>query len=125
MYDDDNNLIQSLGYLADGRLFSKELYTYDSVGNVIEQINSVSRFTYAYDNYGNMIELAKYARDFNTSIQQCIPSPTGSGLSTRACENLTSEYVYRPDSSVKAKSTFEYDAKGNITLKRNISAKGA
>ena len=30
-------------------------------------------------------------------------------------ENLSSEYVYRPDSSVKAKSTFQYDAKGNMT----------
>ena len=124
IYDGDNNLLESLGYLDDGRLFSKELYTYDSAGNMIEQINSVSRYTYAYDNNGEMIELVKYSRDFNTLDSAEYNVANRIAFVYDNAENLAAEYVYRPDSSVKAKSTFQYDAKGNMTAETDYTGEG-
>ena len=124
VYDDDNNLVESLGYLSDGRLFSKEFYAYDSTGNAIEQKNSVSRFTYAYDGDGNMIEMIKYGRDFNNLDSAVYNIADRIAFVYDSLENLSAEYVYRPDSTVKAKSAFEYDAKGNITTEIDYSSNG-
>jgi hypothetical protein len=124
MYDGDNNLIESLGYLSDGRLFSKELYAYDSTGNVIEQKNSISRFTYSYDNSGNMTELIKYGRDFNNLDSAVYNIADRIAFVYDSSENLKAEYVYKPDSSVKAKSTFEYDGRGNLVTEIEYSSDG-
>ena len=124
VYDSDNNLVESLGYLSDGRLYSKELYAYDSSGNVVEQKNSISRFTYAYDEDGNMIEMIKYARDFNNldSAEYNIANWIVFGYDS--LENLTSEIVYKPDTTVKVRSTFEYDRKGNVSTEIDYSSEG-
>jgi hypothetical protein len=124
LYDGNNNIIESLGYLSDGRLFSKELYAYDSSGNVSEQKNSVSRFTYAYDDDGNMIEMIKYGRDFNNLDSAEYNITDRIAFVYDSFENLTSEYVYKPDSSIKAKSTFEYDGKGNVVTEIDYSSDG-
>ena len=124
VYDGENNLVESLGYLADGRLYSKELYAYDSSGNVIEQKNSISRFTYAYDDDGNMIEMVKYGRDFNNLDSATYNIAARIVFEYNSLENLSTEYVYRPDSSLKVKSTFGYDAKGNVTTEIDYSSDG-
>ncbi len=124
VYDGDNNLVESLGYLSDGRLFSKELYAYDSNGNVIEQKNSISRYTYAYDGDGNMIEMIKYGRDFNNLDSAVYNIADRIAFVYDSLENLTSEYVYKPDSSIKAKSTFEYDRNGNLVAEVNYLSDG-
>jgi len=124
VYDGDNNLIESLGYLEDGRLFSKELYTYDSTGNVIQLLNSVSRFSYAYDADGNMIGITKYIRDFNNLDSAVYNVADRIAFVYNNLEDLAAEYVYRPDSSIKARSTFQYDVKGNMAAETEYSADG-
>ena len=124
VYDEENNLVESLGYLSDGRLFSKEWYAYDSVGNVVEQKNSISRYTYAYDGDGNMIEMVKYGRDFNNLDSATYHIADRIVFEYDSMENLSTEYVYKPDSSIKAKSTFSYDAKGNVATEIDYSSDG-
>ncbi len=104
--------------------FRKNWYTYDSSGNVIEQKNSVSRYTYAYDGNGNMVEMIKYGRDFNNLDSAVYNIADRVAFVYDSLDNLTSEYVYKPDSSIKAKSAFEYDGKGNLVTEIDYSSDG-
>ncbi|HTY10550.1 MAG TPA: hypothetical protein VMF88_05715 [Bacteroidota bacterium] len=123
-YDSENNMVENRGYLSDGRIFSKDLFTYDSTGNVVEQLNSISRFTYAYDDDGNMTEMIKYGRDFNNVDSAVYNLADRVAFVYDSLGNLSSEYVYKPDSSLKARSTFTYDRRGNLVSEVDYSGDG-
>ena len=124
VYDDEGNLVENLGYLADGRLFSREFFVYDSTGNVIEQKNSLTRFTYAYDDDENIVGIVKYGRDFSRMDSLMYKASDRVEFDYDSLGNLRSLTVFKPDSTIRARSKYEYDDEGNVVEETNLSSEG-
>lgn len=135
VYDSMSNLIEYSVIDAQGIYFNKELYTYDSDGNRIQENTVISWYKVAdekiintfdsdghcietneYDSYGNLFEKVTYAYDSNGNcIEEEETIDWGDGSMSR--EKIT--YVYDSDGNCIEVNT--YDGKGEMYKKETYA----
>ena len=123
-YNFDGYLIGESYSFPDDSIKTWEIYyTYDSVGNMIEENwdnsdefdASSSKWTYKYDILGNVIESNSYS--YNDSVYQSTTYLYDS------VGNIIEENTYNySDSSFNNKITYEYDSHGNVIEENDYSS---
>ncbi len=124
VYDENGLLLESVGKLDDGRMFMRDSYLYDARGNVIEFKNNLKKITAKYDGRGNVLSIIKFQRYFKShdSIQYNVNERYSFECDQN--DRLTEMKTFRPDSSLKIKTQYLRNDKGNLIEEKEFTGDG-
>ncbi len=124
VYDENGLLLESVGKLDDGRMFMRDSYLYDARGNVIEFKNNLKKITAKYDGRGNVLSILKYQRYFKShdSIQYNVNERYSFEYDQN--DRLTEMRSFRPDSSMKTRTQYLRNDKGNLIEEKEFTGDG-
>lgn len=118
-YDNYENLIEDISYKPDGSVYTRYIYKYNNINNKTEETfyNSdgslLSKIVYFYDNIGNMIKSLEY-----DNYERLLYKKTFKYNHKR--EKIEEFQHYLDGRSGGVKTTFEYDANGNMVESVNL-----
>lgn len=117
------DMVQSSGQWYQATEFdSKEVYAYDTKGNVIEEASAAGlgitkAYAYVYDAKGNKTGTAIYG-SFGSLSNKEVYTYDAKG-------HVIEKAIYNPDGSLFNKDVYAYDAKGNKTEDAFYNGKGS
>jgi hypothetical protein len=114
IYLRDGTRGEIISYLSDGRLYARNVYLYDTLGDVVEMRNSINKFIYSYDSSGSMVEMEKYNRDFTTGDSLVYRLSDRLDFMYDSSGFLTGSALYDSKGEMKAKSSYINDSVGNV-----------
>ncbi|MHB1049927.1 MAG: hypothetical protein ACYC09_07605 [Bacteroidota bacterium] len=123
--DANGTLLESIGYLNDGRLFLRESFLYDRRGNITEFKNSMNTIVYRYDDNNNVRTILKYTRLFAVADSAQYVLSERYELTHDRFDNLLRMSHFAPDSTLRVRIDYQYNADGNLTEEKEYNNNGA
>jgi hypothetical protein len=120
-YDDASRLIEKLSYEGENADALKETFSYDAQGRVDEIVLSYrgevgGKTKFKYDGKGKVIEVAFYTAGGQPAVAPVGPCFGAHRLTYvhDARGRVIEEHAFKSDNSLKRKTVYGYDDKGNI-----------
>ena len=123
--DANGTLLESIGYLNDGRLFLRESFLYDRRGNIAEFKNSLNTITYRYDDNNTIRTILKFTRLFAVADSARYVLSDRYEMTHDRFDNLLSMSHFTPDSTLRVRIDYSYNADGNLTEEKESNRDGA
>jgi YD repeat-containing protein len=123
--DAHGTVLETIGYLNDGRLFLRESFLYDRRGNITEFKNSLNTITYRYDDNNNVRTILKFTRLFAVADSARYVLSDRYEMTYDRFDNLLSMSHFAPDSALRIRIDYRYNADGNLTEEKEFNRDGA
>ncbi len=124
VYDDHNLLLETIGYLEDGRIYQRDSYFYDLDGNVTEFRNNLNKFLYFYDSHGNIAIIEKYIRYFQIVDSVHYVLADRYLFDHDRSDNLVGMTHQKSDNTVKSRFRYTVNSKGQIIEEKEFNTDG-